>query len=131
MADLTWCHDESVDVLGTATIDIDTVPLSPDQHVMIVAMYESYLRLGRIEGNTTLADRLGWSVKKYNRKLDAVCGKLHRLGVEGTKGSADRQADGRREALLSYAVTTGLVGPNDVDLLRGRRGEPGAIPSAA
>jgi hypothetical protein len=106
------------EVVGTETIDFGSIPLSPEQHLVLVAMYESRLRLGGVEGNTVLAKRLGWPVTKYNRKLDTICDKLTRAGVRGVKGGRGVNAEGRREALVSYAVRTGLVGPNDIDLLR-------------
>ncbi len=110
--------DAEGEVVGTETIDFGSIPLSPEQHLVIVAMYESRLRVGGIEGNTVIAQRLGWPVTKFNRKLDTICDKLTRAGVRGIKGSNNSQAEGRREALVSYAVRVGLVGPNDLDLLR-------------
>lgn len=118
--------DDQGDVLGTETIDFGAVPLSPEQHLLIVVMFDSRQRLGAIEANTVLAARLGWSIKKFNRKLDAVCDKLSRLGVPGMKGSNDRQADNRRNNLVSYAVTAELVGPHDLALLRATDGSRAA-----
>jgi hypothetical protein len=116
--------DAEGEVVGTETIDFGSIPLSPEQHLVLVAMYESRLRLGGIEGNTVIAQRLGWPVTKFNRKLDTICDKLTRAGVRGVKGGRGVQAEGRREALVSYAVRNGLVGPNDLDLLRASAGGP-------
>lgn len=110
--------DSEGEVFGTETIDFGSIPLSPEQHLLMVALYESRLRLGTIEGNTAMAQRLGWPVTKFNRKLDVICDKLARAGVPGVKGSSGSQAEGRRDALVSYALRLGLVGPNDLDLLR-------------
>lgn len=103
--------------LGTATIDFGQVPLSPEQHLLIVALYESSLRCGTIEGSSVIARRLGWTPKKFHRKLDAVCDKLSRAGVPGLKGHAGDQADTRREALVAHALRVGLVGPADLGLI--------------
>jgi hypothetical protein len=105
-------------VVGTATIDFGRVPLSPEQHILIVAMYESKLRTGSIEGNSVVAVRLGWTANKFNRKLDTVCDKFTRAGVRGLKGRAGELAEARREALVAHAVGVGLVSPNDLTLLR-------------
>lgn len=114
--------DAEGEVLGTATMDFGSVPLSPEQHLLIVSIYESRLRLGAIEGNSVIARRLGWTPNKFHRKLDAICEKLQRAGVPGMKGSASELAEGRRDALVTHALRVGLVGPNDLDLLRGAMG---------
>jgi len=111
--------DEDGVAVGTATIDFGTVPLSPEQHLLIVALYESRLRLGTIEGNAVVASRLGWTANKFNRKLDAVCDKFTRAGVRGLKGRPGDLAEGRRDALVAHALRVGLVSPNDLTLLRG------------
>ncbi|MFM7509227.1 MAG: hypothetical protein ACKO5A_06725 [Actinomycetota bacterium] len=80
-------------VVGTATIDFGRVPLSPEQHILIVAMYESKLRTGSIEGNSVVAARLGWTANKFNRKLDTVCDKFTRAGVRGLQGRAGELAE--------------------------------------
>lgn len=114
--------DQAGDVIGTATLEFGAVPLSPEQHVLLVALYESSERNGgAIEGNSSIARRLGWTPKKFHRKLDAVCDKLHRQGVRGLKGTAGDLADHRRVVLVRHAVNAGLVGPDDLGLLRAAR----------
>ncbi|MEZ5239141.1 MAG: hypothetical protein R2716_09415 [Microthrixaceae bacterium] len=110
--------DDAGDVVGTATVDFGDVPLSPEQHLLIVALFESKLRTGRIEGGSVMARRLGWSANKYNRKLDVVCEKLHRAGVPGVKGEVGLNADGRRETVLNWALTNGVVTRSDLRLVR-------------
>ncbi|MFZ4519204.1 MAG: hypothetical protein ACOYOP_12495, partial [Microthrixaceae bacterium] len=104
-------------MVGTATVDFGQVPLSPEQHLLIVALYESSLRCGTIEGNSVIARRLRWTPKKFHRKLDAVCDKLARAGVPGLKGQLGELAETRREALVAHALGTGLVGPSDLGIL--------------
>jgi hypothetical protein len=60
---------------------------------------------------------------RFNRKLDNVCDKLDRFGVEGMRGGPGARAAGRRAALAEYAVTTGLVTPADLALLDKLDGE--------
>ena len=55
---------------------------------------------------------------KFNRKLDAICEKLNRAGVEGVKGTPGLNADGRRENLLNWALSNGVVTRNDLALVR-------------
>lgn len=110
--------DAAGDVVGTATVDFGNVPLSPEQHLLVVALFESKLRTGRIEGGNVMAGRLGWSANKFNRKLDVVCEKLHRAGVPGVKGEIGLSADGRRETVLGWALSNGVVTRNDLALVR-------------
>lgn len=109
--------DDSGDVVGTATIDFGTIPLSPEQHLLIVSLYESSLRCDAIEGNSVIARRLGWTPKKFHRKLDAVCDKLHKSGVPGVRGQLGELAETRRDSLVAHAVRTGLVSPDDLGML--------------
>ena len=51
--------------------------------------------------------RLGWTLTKFNRKLDNVCQKLARHGVRGLHGSADR--------LVGYGINHQLVPGRDVN----------------
>lgn len=110
--------DSTGEVVGTATVDFGDVPLSPEQHLLVVALFESKLRTGRIEGGSVMASRLGWSANKFNRKLDVVCEKLHRAGVPGVKGEVGLSADGRRETVLGWALSNGVVTRNDLALVR-------------
>jgi hypothetical protein len=104
---------------GTATIEFGAIPLSSEQHLLLVALYESRLRTGAIEGNGAIAARLGWTTPKFNRKLDAVCAKLDRAGVRGLKGGGGSGlAEARRDVLVNHAVREAMVGPRDLDLLR-------------
>lgn len=110
--------DSAGEVQGTATVDFGAVPLSPEQHLLVVSLFESKLRIGRIEGGNVMAARLGWSANKFNRKLDVVCEKLHRAGVPGVKGEIGLSADGRRETVLNWALSNGVVTRNDLALVR-------------
>lgn len=104
---------------GTATIDFGKVPLSAEQHILLVALSEMRLTTGDagVPTNQAVAARLGWTLTKFNRKLDHLCAKLAREGVRGLRGGPDALAVDRREVLVQHAVTVGLVTTDDLGLL--------------
>jgi len=53
----------------------------------------------------------------FNRKLDNVCDKLDRLGIDGVRGGRERLATNRRARLVEYAISTRLVTKDDLRLL--------------
>jgi len=88
----------------------------------VVALAEGVLRQavpgrGAIPSSADAALRLGWTITAFNRKLDNVCDKLDRLGVDGLRGGRGKLATNRRARLVEYAVATRLVGLGDLDLL--------------
>lgn len=97
------------------------VAFTPDQKLLIVALAEDILCRGRGQGavppSRTAAERLGWTMTKFNRKLDNVCDKLTRLGVRGLHGSIERTASARRARLVEYALASQLVTRQDLALL--------------
>lgn len=96
--------------------------LTPEQRLLLIALAEPMLRT-RVRGgvkapsSAEAAARLGWTVTKFNRKLDHVCQKLERLGVRGLHGGPDRLATDRKSRLVEYALAARLVRPEDLDLL--------------
>lgn len=112
---------DDIDPGGTVTIDFGKVPLSAEQHLLLVALAEQRLRTGSlgIPTNQALASRLGWTLTKFNRKLDHLCAKLAREGVRGLRGDQGVLATDRRDALVEHAVTVGLVTADDLGLLDG------------
>lgn len=115
--------DDVGEPVGTATIDFGVVPLSAEQHLLLVALCEPRLRAGAMDvpTNQAIADRLGWTLTKVNRKLDHLCAKLTREGVRGLRGGPDALATDRRQTLIDHALTAGLVGADDLGLLAHRR----------
>ncbi len=110
------------EVAGDGTTTIGRTSLTPDQRLLIVALTEEALRRGRsgastIPASAEAAMRLGWTLTKFNRKLDNVCEKFERLGVRGLHGDADRLASNRRARLVEYALAARLVTPVDLVLL--------------
>ncbi len=112
--------DQTVDSDGTTTIG--RVVLTPDQRLLVVALAEPSLIEGRntsatLPTNIEAANRLGWPITKFNRKLDNVCAKLAKSGVRGLHGSAGQLAAGRRARLVEYALAVRLVTTEDLELL--------------
>jgi hypothetical protein len=107
----------SRDLPGDTTIG--TMHLTPDQRLLILALAEPRLRgdgtaLVNLPSSTEAAVRLGWTITKFNRKLDNVCQKLQQLGVRGLHGGPDRLASNRRARLVEYSVATRLVSRDDL-----------------
>ena len=67
--------------------------------------------------NTEAAQRLGWKITRYNRKLDNVCQKLAAQGVRGLHGGPGQLASNRRARLVEYAIAVRLVTRDDLGLL--------------
>jgi hypothetical protein len=110
---------EQIVDLSTMTETIGRITMTPDQRLLVIALAEPLLRQeGR--GNAALpssadaARRLGWTQSKFTRKLDNVCSKLERLGVQGLHGNSGDLAANRRARLVEYAVSTGMVVPADL-----------------
>lgn len=110
---------------------IGPVALTESQHLLILALAEPMLT-GRgsaaIPTSAQAADRLGWALTKFNRKLDNVCEKLDRHGVRGLRGAPERLAVNRRARLVEHAVATRLVSAEDLASLDAEwhRNQPGA-----
>ena len=92
------------------------------QRQLMVALAEPLLRrdgtgLGEIPTSVKAAARLGWTTTRFNRKLDNVCDKLDRLGVQGLRGGLRSYATNRRIRLVEYAIAARLVSRVDLSLL--------------
>ena len=118
-------------VEATRTVDFGAIPLSPEQHLAVVALYRSRLELGRLAESKVIAAQLGWTAKKFNRKVDAICDNLSHAGVPGVKGGVGTSALARREALVNHAVAAGLVGPGDLGLLDSVGAQRGGDPAGS
>ena len=106
------------------TVTVSNLPLTPDQRLLIVALAEPTLRAPvdgiQIPSNRQAAARLGWSITKFNRKLDNVCAKLSKAGVPGLHGSPGALASSRRRALVEFALQSGLVTNSDLETINPR-----------
>lgn len=103
-----------------ATTTAGSLPLNDEQRLLLVALAEPWLRgEGPLElaTNRQIAARLGWTITKYNRKLDWLCQKYAAAGVSGLRGSSDLLARDRRLRLAEHALDAGIVTPADLALL--------------
>ncbi|MHC3000572.1 hypothetical protein [Microbacterium sp. HJ5] len=101
---------------------IGDVPLTHSQRVMILALAEPVLRregtgMSELPTSAQAAERLGWTLTRFNRKLDNVCDKLDRIGVPGLRGGARSYATNRRVRLVEHAIAARLVTRDDLPLL--------------
>lgn len=104
------------------TLTLGQVPLTPSQKLLLLALSEDTLRRSGtgpsvLPTNAAAAERLGWSMTTFNRKLDNVCDKYARAGVKGLRGEAGRLATNRRARLVEYVVAAKIVNAEDLGLL--------------
>jgi len=101
---------------------IGHVPLTTRQKLLILALAEPALRrdgtgISEIPSSAQAAARLGWTSTRFNRKLDNVCDKFDRIGVQGMRGGQGKLAMNRKARLVEYAVSSRLVTRDDLILL--------------
>jgi hypothetical protein len=116
---------------ASGTTTIGAVPLTSSQRLLIVALAEQVLRQdspgrGDIPSNAEAAEQLGWPLTTFNRKLDNVCEKLDKAGVQGLRGGRGKLATNRRARLVEYAVASRLVSRDDLVLLERNAAERAA-----
>ncbi len=109
-----------IDDEGTETVHHPR--LTDDQRLMLVVLAESALRHGMagmadIPSAATGARRIGWSQKRFEKKIDNVCDRLAAMGVRGLKGELGNQAVSRRARLVEFALSTRLVTVDDLQML--------------
>lgn len=109
-----------VDDDGLSTIG--AVPLTISQKLLILALAEPLLRregtgMSELPSSAKAAERLGWTLTRFNRKLDNVCDKLDRQGVPGLRGGVSSSATNRRVRLVEHAIASRLVVREDLELL--------------
>jgi hypothetical protein len=107
---------------GDGESTIGAVPLTASQKLLIVALAEPMLRregtgMSELPSSAAAAERLGWTITRFNRKLDNVCDKLDRQGVPGLRGGVTGSATNRRVRLVEHAVASRLVTRADLALL--------------
>jgi hypothetical protein len=95
---------------------------TPSQKLLLVALAEPLLRRdgtgsSAVPPSAVAAERLGWPLTTFNRKLDNVCDKLARTGVRGLRGAPGQLASNRRARLVEHAVSARLVTRDDLALL--------------
>lgn len=115
-------YSETHPTVTDGTTTIGDVTLTVSQRQLIVALAEPMLLregsgIGEIPTSVKAAARLGWAITRFNRKLDNVCDKLDRLGVQGLRGGVRSYATNRRIRLVEYALAARLVTRADLALL--------------
>lgn len=96
------------------TLEWGRIELNDDQMDLLQVLCEPRLarrsdQFAEIPTNKECAARLGWTLAKFNRKLDHVCDKLARSGVRGMRGDLGLGALDRRRVLVDHVVRTGLL----------------------
>jgi hypothetical protein len=105
----------SLEVEGKETSQFGRVELTGDERALLLALAEPVLRdlagagPDRLPTNREVANRLGWSLTKFNRKLDYLCVRLTKAGVRGLQGGRGAEATNRRWRLVEHAVAARLV----------------------
>jgi hypothetical protein len=120
-------HDDEDDPLDADddaagdTIALGDLLLADEQRLLLLALAEGTLRdphsNDELPTNRAVARRLGWSITKFNRKLDNLCNRFAKLGVGGLRGSIDQLATDRRRRLVEHAVESGLIDRSQLVLL--------------
>lgn len=104
-----------------ATIGYAELPLTVDQRRLILSLAEPSLLSGDadagVPANKAAAARLGWTITRFNRKLDNVCERLTKAGVSGLRGQAGVMATDRRSLLVQHSIEAGIVNVDDLELL--------------
>ena len=118
-------HDQPGEPGDCVEMTIGRVSFTPDQKLLVVALCEDSLDCSRpgtsqIPSSAAAAARIGWTVTRFNRKLDNVCQKLADAGTRGLHGGIGRLASNRKSRLVEHALSTRLVTSRDLVLL-GRR----------
>lgn len=106
----------------TGTVTLGAVALTPSQRLLLLALAEPMLRregtgMSEIPTSAKAAQRLGWTVTRFNRKLDNVCEKLAKVGVPGLRGGRGGYATNRRMRLVEHAIAARMVTRTDLPLL--------------
>jgi hypothetical protein len=103
------------------TIALGDIMLTAEQRLLLLALAEGTLRdphsSDELPTNRAVARRLGWSITKFNRKLDNLCNRFTKLGVGGLRGSIDQLATDRRRRLIEHAIESGLISRSQLDRL--------------
>lgn len=93
--------------------------LTPDQRIVVLALAEHALRRtgsgpSSLPTSGDAARRVGWTERKFNKKLDQVCQKLAKAGVRGLHGGPGDIAANRRARLVEYCLATRVVTDDDL-----------------
>lgn len=121
LAEPVYEFERSDQADGGATT-VGRIDLTREQKLMLLVLAESALRRGvpgiaELPSAPEAARRLGWTQKKFEKKIDNVCDRLASNGVRGLKGDLATQAMSRRARLVEYALAARLVTADDLEML--------------
>lgn len=107
------------DATGRPTAEFGIIPLNAEQRAMLALFAESRLRDPAaphhdLPPNAEVAHQLDWSLKKLDRKLDYLCGRLSAAGVQGLRGSKGGEANDRRRRLIEHVLAVQLISVDDL-----------------
>lgn len=113
---------QRLDPVSSGDTTIAPRAFTQSQKAALLALAEPLLKragtgASKVPSAVEAAARLGWPQTRFNRKLDNICEKLERSGVQGLRGEAGSSAANRRVLLVEYAVSTLLVTADDLPLL--------------
>jgi hypothetical protein len=96
-----------------STITASRIVFNEDQYLLLSTLgalrANGPIAVDDLPSNRQLAHQLGWTLSKFNRKLDNLCLKLDRAGVTGLVGDTADTARERRLRLANVAVEQHLV----------------------
>jgi hypothetical protein len=98
-------------VVAERTVTASHLVFNDDQLALLGALARQRRTESASSSSTRrhLAQQLGWSQAKLGRKLDHLCIKLARAGVQGLVGVDGRAATQRQQVLADAAIELGLV----------------------
>lgn len=118
---VVFADDDTPDEAAERTNLATGLPLNVEQRLLLVALAAPALRSGSTDTelvtNRQIAAQLGWTITKFNRKLDGLCKKFADAGVAGLRGSSDLLARDRRMRLVEHVVDAGVVRVDDLAML--------------
>ena len=127
--------EPSDDDTGMAAPTQAPAQLTPDQRIVVLALAEHALRRmgsgpSALPTSGDAARRIGWTERKFNKKLDQVCQKLAKSGVRGLHGGPGDIAANRRARLVEYCLTSRVVTEDDLpELDRHAADSTGSVPA--
>ena len=110
-----------LEISDDSTVAATPVPMTETQLLLVLALAEPILSdplaKAAVPHTKDAASRLGWTTKRFNRKLDNVCEKFDRAGVRGLKAWSGGLARDRRQRLVDHCVSTGVVDASMLSML--------------
>lgn len=111
--------DQFDDLTGDTTVTAATTDLNEEQRLLLVGLAQKQLRdpaapKSALVTNKAVADSLGWTKTKFDRKLDNLCVKFANLGVPGLVAGTGQTASRRRETLITSVITQQLITFDDL-----------------